>query len=141
MGTFVCIKCGGEFEKTGRNQKRCKPCATTAQREATHAWSVRVGKYTGTGSGAHNTMGDAHPQWNGGESKFSSVLAPAYFAKVRFCERCGKDLLDSAPAERAVHHKDHNRKNNVEGNFELLCKRCHQVEHECWKNLPQYRGD
>ena len=36
---------------------------------------------------------------------------------------------------RAVHHKDHNRKNNVESNFELLCKRCHQVEHECWKNL------
>lgn len=35
-----------------------------------------------------------------------------------------------------MHHKDHNRKNNREENFELLCKRCHQVEHECWKNLP-----
>ena len=84
-------------------------------------------------------MGEAHPQWKGGEGKFQQVLAPAYYRKVRYCERCDTDLLGATPAMRAVHHKDHNRKNNVEENFELLCKRCHQVEHECWKNLPNQR--
>ncbi|WP_425512192.1 HNH endonuclease [Xanthomonas translucens] len=69
------------------------------------------------------------------------MLAPAYYAKVRYCERCRKDLLGLPPAMRAVHHKDHNRKHNEERNFELLCKRCHQVEHECWRNLPNNRRE
>jgi 5-methylcytosine-specific restriction endonuclease McrA len=31
------------------------------------------------------------------------------------------------------HHKDHNSHNNVIENLVLLCKQCHQIEHECWK--------
>lgn len=138
--SFECIGCSGVFDKTGRNQKRCAPCAQAAQKQAIHAWNVRTGNYTGTGSGAHNTPGELHPQWNGGESLFVNRLAPAYFRKVRYCERCGLDLKGEPPGKRAVHHKDHNRKNNSEGNFELLCKRCHQVEHECWRNLPNNGG-
>ena len=138
---FICQGCGNEFDKTGRNQTRCGPCGKSAQKAAIRAWAVRTGAYTGTGSGAHNTPGERHPQWNGGERKFSQVLAPAYFQRVRYCERCGEDLKDASPHMRCVHHKDHNRKNNDESNFELLCKRCHQVEHKCWLNLPNSRGE
>jgi hypothetical protein len=48
------------------------------------------------------------------------------------CNRCGtiKKLL--------VHHKDENRYNNPDdgSNWEILCKKCHQILHECRKNLP-----
>lgn len=141
----VCIDCQQTYLRTGPAQKRCTPCAAIKQRErvrlANQDLRRRQGKSVGTGSGAHNTPGALHPQWKGGESKFVNVLAPSYYKKVRYCEQCGKDLIDAAPEFRAVHHKDHNRKNNVESNFELLCKRCHQVEHKCWKNLPNARKD
>ena len=144
MKVIVCLDCQETVERTGANQKRCKACAKKKQKAAVRAWMtdpLKNPKYTGTGSGAHNTLGAAHPQWKGGERRFGQVLAPAYFKKQRYCERCGKDLIDSAPSERCVHHIDHDRKNNVESNFELLCKRCHQLEHECWLALPQYKRD
>ena len=136
----TCIECGVTYAATGPAQKRCKPCGKDKQRErvrlANQELRRKQGKNVGVGRGGHNTPGELHPQWKGGESKFGQVLAPAYWKKVRYCERCNEDLAHAAPAMRAVHHIDHNRKNNVESNFELLCKRCHQVEHECWKNLP-----
>lgn len=144
MKTFVCIDCGETHEKTGRNQKRCEFCGPIARAATTKKWMrdpSKNNRFTGTGSGAHNTPGEAHPMWNGGESKFVQVLAPAYYQRVRYCERCSIDLKGVSPAMRAVHHKDHNRKNNDESNFELLCKRCHQIEHECWKNFPNHKRD
>ena len=53
----------------------------------------------------------------------------------RFCERCGKDLKDANRYQWVVHHKDHNHFHNVIENYELLCKTCHQKEHECGKQL------
>ena len=47
----------------------------------------------------------------------------------RYCERCGKDLLHVSSSFWCVHHKDENRANNVDDNFELVCKRCHSQEH------------
>ena len=53
------------------------------------------------------------------------------------------------PTERQIgqwttHHRDHNHQNNPKDgqNWELLCKRCHQVEHKCWLafgTTTQYR--
>jgi hypothetical protein len=54
----------------------------------------------------------------------------------RYCERCDKDLKDVGQYHWCVHHKDHDRTNNKLENFELLCKRCHQLEHDCESNLP-----
>lgn len=54
---------------------------------------------------------------------------------VRYCEHCGKDLKNAGRYSWVVHHKDHNRKNNTLENYELLCKACHQKEHECHKKL------
>lgn len=53
----------------------------------------------------------------------------------RFCERCGKDLKGVGRYLWAVHHKDHNHYNNILENFELLCKGCHQKEHQCAREL------
>ena len=135
-----CVSCGVTYIPSGPAQKRCPSCALAVQRErvrtANQAARLKAGRNVGAGRGAHNTPGDKHPQWKGGERKFGQVLAPAYWRKTRWCERCSEDLLEAPPHMRCVHHKDHNRKNNAESNFELLCKRCHQVEHECWKNLP-----
>ena len=144
MKIIQCIECGKDTVRTGPAQKRCPECRPAAntriQKAAIKEWNIRTGKFTGTGSGAHNTLGEEHPQWNGGERKFGQVLAPSYYKKVRYCERCNVDLKGAPPEFRAVHHKDHNRKNNAESNFELLCKRCHQIEHECWRNLPNNSG-
>jgi hypothetical protein len=47
------------------------------------------------------------------------------------CERCGSN------EKLLVHHKDRDRYNNVKENLGCLCKRCHQLEHECGKHLPK----
>jgi hypothetical protein len=49
------------------------------------------------------------------------------------CERCGNKIDDSVRGTWAGHHKDHNRTHNTKDNLEVLCKRCHQIEHECWR--------
>lgn len=41
----------------------------------------------------------------------------------RACNRCGFDKVV------AVHHKDHNHRNDEIENLEVLCYNCHAVEH------------
>lgn len=35
-----------------------------------------------------------------------------------------------------VHHRDEDRSNNDPANLQPLCKRCHQLLHNCANNLP-----
>jgi hypothetical protein len=42
------------------------------------------------------------------------------------CCRCGYNLV---PEILQVHHKDHNPRNSVVENLELLCPNCHETEH------------
>ena len=51
------------------------------------------------------------------------------------CNRCQKDLTNVSQYEWVVHHKNHDRNCNTGANFEILCKRCHQLEHSCAKHL------
>jgi hypothetical protein len=51
-------------------------------------------------------------------------------ARKDACERCG------VTEQLCVHHKDENRYNNELSNLETLCRRCHQLHHDCAKNLP-----
>ena len=54
------------------------------------------------------------------------------------CNRCGhKPTRDEWPLE--VHHKDRNRSNDKRSNLEVICKSCHTIEHEKWKNTPWYK--
>jgi len=44
------------------------------------------------------------------------------------CNKCDKLAV-------LVHHKDENFKNNDTNNLEPLCKSCHSIVHETWRNF------
>jgi hypothetical protein len=88
----------------------------------------------GVGKGGSNLKFKADPQYRNGIGNFHRLKREMRLA-ITACERCGKDLTDVSRYEWCVHHKDHDRTHNVRENLEMLCKRCHQVEHECHKAL------
>lgn len=135
----TCNACGKPYKPTGRNQKYCSYTCSAPIRVARSRAYYDKHYRTGTGSGG-NQQGANNHQWKGGASpyfyqrkKLDSLASPA-------CERCGTDLSKYVRNANnrgywTVHHKDHNTSNNDLGNLELLCKRCHQVEHRCWENF------
>lgn len=88
----------------------------------------------GVGSGNAQGHGKEHHSYKNGIKSFHAFSGSAR-QTIRFCERCAKDLLTARFGEWAVHHRDHDRANNDPSNWSLLCKRCHQREHECWLAL------
>lgn len=118
-----CARCEKRFIPTGPNSKRCAPCRRPHALESCKARWART--YVKTG---YQQAGSKNNAWKGGTS-------PAYYRRVCFeahgdvCKRC------SSPAT-LVHHRDGNRSNSEVGNLEPLCKRCHQIEHNCAGNLP-----
>lgn len=80
--------------------------------------------------------GKDNPQYKNGVGFFSRKREEIK-ERIGKCERCGKDLTYASHYEWCVHHKDHNHFNNSEDNYELLCKRCHQLEHHCRDNIPK----
>lgn len=55
----------------------------------------------------------------------------------KVCNRCGKDLNNVSRYGWVIHHKNHDRSCNNAENFEILCKRCHQLEHNCVVHLKR----
>lgn len=118
-----CARCHAKFTPTGSNCKRCPPCRRIHFLEGCkkrwHKTYVRKG---------YDQKGNLNNAWSGGSS-------PAYYQEVAYrlhgrnCLRCGKPAV-------LVHHKDGNRRNSTRNNLEVLCKRCHQLEHRCAENLP-----
>lgn len=93
---------------------------------------IRTGKTKtpGVGKGGANKQLQEDEQFKHGIAFFRRER-PVIKAERRYCERCDKDLIDAGPKMWTVHHKDHNHYNNDPANWELLCKRCHQLEHDC----------
>lgn len=140
MYTKVCKICGCEFKATGPAAMYCEAHKVEQQeiqkqktREATAAWRRAHNKVQkpGVGKGGNPKRGADHPSYVNGYH-MADRFRPIVKAR-RYCERCGADLADANRWHWTVHHKDHNHCNNVIGNLELLCKRCHQIEHECHK--------
>lgn len=133
-------ECGIEYTPSGPAAKFCAPCADRRRKEAyrrgSQNYRIKHGlvRNPGVGKGGAQKSGYEHGQYRTGI---------AYFAKNRhrirnerrYCERCGVDLLGATRYQWVIHHRDHNRENNTDANFELLCKRCHQIEHDCEKAL------
>ncbi len=67
--------------------------------------------------------GEHHPLWNGGESVYRQIMLRS--DKKQICNLCG--LVDKRVL--AVHHIDHNRKNNDLSNLRWLCMNCHVITH------------
>lgn len=67
--------------------------------------------------------GKKHANWKHGEYSYKSVLIRHNVEAVcRLCKTKDKRIL-------AVHHVDHNRKNNQLGNLVWLCHNCHHLVH------------
>lgn len=130
MPVKKCIICEGVLPQ--RRSKFCSKACDRVQRK-NDAMAVRVHKgdpTVGLGKGGSNKKGKEHDQYISGMGNFYSIRKHLR-ETVTSCNRCGKDLKDAGRYEWCVHHKDHDRTNNVLSNFEMLCKRCHQIEHEC----------
>lgn len=134
----TCINCGVEFVKTGRNQKRCIVCAQAAKLVRSRVYYDKHYR-TGLGKGG-NQRGSNNHQWKGGVSPQNYRDVKLNGDPRRACERCKADLSKFVGVKRysgkwSIHHKDGNYSNRSLGNLELLCKRCHQIEHKCWENF------
>lgn len=138
-----CRNCGKVFVPTAPCNLYCgdecaQPHMIAAKKAA--GWRKWVKKaaiegrshVVGTGRGGTTKKYKEDNQYKNGIGQFNR-LRPLIREQRRYCERCNKDLKDVNNHSWCVHHKDHDRTHNDPENLELLCKRCHQIEHECWK--------
>lgn len=131
-----CAQCGTTFTPTGANSKFCsKKCKYLDRKSKLHRERAASGNPVGKSGGNYGRTGADHWAWKNGISVFERTRG-AIRDEIGSCERCGKDLQSASWAEWCIHHRDHDRTNNTRENFELLCKRCHQLEHRCSENLP-----
>lgn len=114
-----CANCLATYMPTGNCAKYCKACQPKMKKLKSSAYHQKT--YVRRG---YNQARSNNNAWKGGIGIYRELCTKDA------CERCGskKNLL--------VHHKDGNRYNNNPLNLERLCKRCHQIEHNCWKALP-----
>jgi len=133
-----CDVCGKAYLPTGSCSKFCDDCKEEAkkayQRKAQMEYRIRLGKPVGIGKGGSNKKGKDHPQYINGIG-FFNAMAKEFRKERRYCEICGKDLLNVGVYFRCIHHKDHNHFHNVIENYELVCKSCHQKEHDAAAHL------
>jgi hypothetical protein len=123
---MFCIRCKKLFRPTGRNCKRCPECRKLHASEGAKDRHKRTYERKG-----HNQLGPNNNAWKGGiASSVYRRIAYEHYGKV--CQRCGAVAV-------LVHHKNEDRYDSSVENLEPLCKRCHQLHHDCVSHLPQFR--
>ena len=136
-----CVYCGDTYKPSGPAQKACSVCQTyikSLDRQVTLDMQrkEKFGTYCSIGQGRAQGIGENSPFWKGGR-----VLLPRIKQEIRdsvkFCEDCGKNLIDVKPWGWCIHHIDEDNTNQSRENLKLLCRRCHQLTHHCENNLPQ----
>jgi hypothetical protein len=129
-----CTECNTIYQPTGACSKYCVTCkpifTKLIAKAAVKNWAIKTGYYKGVGSGSK--LGPDASNFIHGRSVFRR-WAKERKELIGICEQCGKDIKHATHYEWVGHHKDHNSKNNVIENLMLLCKQCHQIEHQCWK--------
>lgn len=105
----TCVRCGNDFRGRWPKSKICKACSKQGMPRGKGHWNYKDGSYT------------------------YETIRREFKDSRRYCEKCESDLKDATRYMWVIHHKDHDHYNNELGNLELLCKRCHQIEHECWR--------
>lgn len=134
----TCVTCKTSFIPKGPAGKYCSSCTVPSStkdyhRQAQIKYHQKQGKEVGVGRGnSSKNKGESHPHYKNG---WTTYFNHRKFLKetINACQRCEKDLSTATRWEWACHHKDHDKTNSDISNLELLCKRCHQLEHECWK--------
>ena len=133
----ICNKCNQKPVKS-RTAKYCVECSILSKKERdrakTHRYEIRNDLILkpGVGKGGNNAKGSDDSQFTTGIGLFHNTKH-VIKEEIRYCERCNKDLKDARFGEWCTHHRDHNRANNVRSNFELLCIRCHNLEHHIFQ--------
>lgn len=131
-----CEICKTPYTPTGSSSKYCKPCAVEKAkangRRNMMECRRRKGMNVGVGRGMANATLEADDQFRTGISWFQKNRRRLR-DEIRCCERCSLDLLNAGRYMWVIHHIDHDRTHNVRSNLQLLCKRCHQIEHDCHK--------
>lgn len=118
-GRKRCIDCGELFEFRSCKKERCDKCAQERRRkQARMAYSPDGSKI------GYNQKGENNNNYVNGLGTYRQYRGTK-------CERCGSTLY------LCVHHRDRNRQNNNPENLETLCKRCHQKEHEVYRNFTK----
>ena len=135
MKKYVCIKCNATGLTNGKYQKYCPDCGNNATKENIRKWHYQAGKLTGTGSGSTTGVGNQNHMYTNGRCTFRRWAKEKLKQLNYSCERCGTIIDATVRGTWAGHHKDHNDQNNIYTNLEVLCKRCHQIEHKCWLAL------
>lgn len=128
MRQVKCESCDILFDTTARNVKRCPRCRKVWS--SLYLKDYYASHYIKKG---YNGFGEQNNNWKNGIGKLKNGWNKILKDERRYCERCNRDLKFVTRYLWAIHHKDHDRTNNNESNLELLCKRCHQIEHECHK--------
>lgn len=132
-----CTECSTIYTPTGRCSKYCISCKEIKykeiQKRSETKYRIKKGVKVGVGSGGLTGSGKDNFYYKNGIACVFAKMRRSIKEERRYCERCNKDLIEASKYHWCVHHKDHDRTNNVPENFELLCKRCHQIEHECLK--------
>lgn len=142
MYTKTCYDCRETYTATGPAGKYCRTCnerRVELRKEANRLRAYKSRREKGCRLGRGALPGTGHPNYKHG---FYVAQTQAKQYKViagNQCERCGKDLTDANRYGWAMHHKDHNHSNHDLRNLELLCKRCHQMEHGCQDKLKVQR--
>lgn len=133
----LCKMCSTEYQETGRAQLYCPTCKAAKveeQRLRKKEYAERKRRERGAKVGRGAPAGAAHPNYRHGWY-VAQTQARELLERRRCCERCGINLIGVTKWQWCMRHKDHNHANHDESNLELLCKRCHQMEHNCTGNL------
>lgn len=134
-----CAICNTLYTPQGSSSKYCsdecsKVYIKSKQKEYSDRYNLKQGNKVGIGSGGTTGKGSDNFMYSHGRCTFRR-WAKERKNEVGICEHCGKDIKDAPSYEWVGHHIDHNPSNNVIENLAVLCKQCHQKEHECWKNF------
>lgn len=128
-----CISCGTSFVVTGRNHVRCSSCAKQRTKEHIANWQTKHRtKFPGVGKGGAPHSEELNPMFSHGRCVFRRWAKEKLRQLSNCCERCGVIIDPTQRGTWAGHHRDHNPSNNTKENLEILCRRCHAIEHECW---------
>lgn len=125
-----CVACATVYTPKGNAAKFCEDCATfrtvVMVRYHSKTRHIKAGRNVGVGSGGAHS----HTPETVTVGTYRRVFLTRLFIKQKgLCYDCKESFPES---KLLVHHIDHNRGNNKIDNLQLVCKRCHQIEHECW---------
>ena len=149
MRTFKeknCKYCGTSYVPTGSSSYFCSDtCRYNYYKETgklkiyRDTFNKKAGCMVGVGSGGLTKTGKDNPAYRNGNGSYRYYGRKLKESGVP-CNRCGKDLTTANRGAWCTHHIDEDRTNNSIENLELLCKRCHQIHHDCgYKSLPSLK--